>query len=79
MIDVHLLFHAPLGLPGCQLHPGASQDLVATLYLHKQHIDTDTDNVQKYIAKWILHVQLYLPIKYYTKCSSFRPQNICIN
>jgi hypothetical protein len=37
MFDTRLLFDALHGHPGCQLHPRASQDLAATLYLHKQH------------------------------------------
>jgi ribosomal protein L39E len=31
ILDAHLLFDAPPGNPGCRLHPGASQDLVAIL------------------------------------------------
>jgi hypothetical protein len=31
ILDVCLIFDAPHGHPGCQLHPGASQDLVAAL------------------------------------------------
>jgi hypothetical protein len=38
LLDAHLLFDAPPnGHPGSQLHPEASQDLVAALYLYKQH------------------------------------------
>jgi hypothetical protein len=32
----------PHGHPGCQLHPGASQDLADALYMHKQHTHTET-------------------------------------
>jgi hypothetical protein len=42
ILDVHLLFDAPHGHPGSQLHHGASQDLIATLYLHKQHTHIET-------------------------------------
>jgi hypothetical protein len=35
MLDVHILFDAPHGHPGCSLHPRASQDLADALYLHK--------------------------------------------
>jgi hypothetical protein len=78
MLDVRLLFDAPPhGHPGCRLYPGASQDLAVALYLHKQH--TYTYNIQKHIAKCRSHIQLYLPIKYYTKCSSFQPQILGIN
>jgi hypothetical protein len=52
----------PNGHPSCRLHPRGSQDLVATLYLHKQHTE-DT-----HAHRWRSHIQLYLPIKYYTKC-----------
>jgi hypothetical protein len=37
---VCLLFDAPHGHPGHRLHPVASQDLAAALYLHKQHTHT---------------------------------------
>jgi hypothetical protein len=35
LLDMHLLFDASYGQLGCRLHSGASQDLTATLYLHK--------------------------------------------
>jgi hypothetical protein len=64
LFDAHLLFDTPPpnGHPSCRLHPGGSQDLVATLYPHKQHTE-DT-----HAHRWRSHIQLYLPIKYYTKC-----------
>jgi hypothetical protein len=42
LLDTRLLFDAPHRHPGCRLHPGASQDLVAVLYRHKQHTHTET-------------------------------------
>jgi hypothetical protein len=44
MLDVRLLFDAPHGHPGCQLHSGARRDLTAILYLHNQHTHTETYN-----------------------------------
>jgi hypothetical protein len=41
---VCLLFDAPHGHPSCRLHPEASQDLAAALYLHKQHTHTETNS-----------------------------------
>jgi hypothetical protein len=37
LFDAHLLLVPRPGQPDCRLHPGVSQDLAATLYLHKQH------------------------------------------
>jgi hypothetical protein len=42
LLDTRLLYDAPHGHPICRLHPGASQDLTAALYLHKQHTHIET-------------------------------------
>jgi hypothetical protein len=42
ILDVHLLFDALHGHPGCWLHPGASQDLAATLSGCRSHIQQHT-------------------------------------
>jgi hypothetical protein len=79
MFDACLLFDALYGHPGCWLHPEASQDLAVALYLHKQH--TETQNVQKHIAKLSIFIK---PINYIyqsnvTQIVSFRPQSLSIN
>jgi hypothetical protein len=48
LLDVHLLFDAPLGHPGCRLHPRAGQDLVAALPRWRSHIQQHT-NIETYI------------------------------
>jgi hypothetical protein len=85
LFHAHLLFEAPYEHCGCQLHHRASQDLVGTLFLRKQHIETQ--NIPKRISKLSISIkpinylhkayQLYFPIKYYTNCviSTTKPIN----
>jgi hypothetical protein len=76
MLDVRLLFDAPKGI----LVIDCILDLTKIWQLHYTCISNI--HIQKHIVichQWRSHIQLYLSIKHYIKCSLFLPQSLGIN